>query len=165
MKKKTVGKVATELQQKETGSINVVDQQRSMQEDYMSELLKAVDAGYKIYPNDFFIHVETKSEKLLSNVVRNYFIHRFTCPTPNYDQTVFKYDRSKGQIEYIWTIPDRETAHHLLNNSNDVVQEEKELLFFVMKFANGDLYRLCKKLNNEKDETPELKETNGNSGN
>jgi len=128
----------------------------------MKELLDAVDRGYKKYNGDFYIHVETKVEKLLTNVVRNYFIDRSTCPTPNYDQAVYRYNRSKGQIEYIWSIPDRETAHHLLLHSNEVVQEEQELLNFVVQFANGSLFKLCKLLNNEKDLTPELKETNGN---
>lgn len=154
MNKKTIGQIATDLSQKQTEKISIIDQQRSMQEDYMKELLNAVDRGYKKYTNDFFIHVETKIEKILSNVVRNYFIDRNSCPTPNYDQTVYRYNRSKGQIEYLWTIPDRETAHHLLLHSKEVVQEEKELLNFVVKFANGSLFKLCKQLNNEKDDVP-----------
>jgi hypothetical protein len=161
MTKKTIGKLAVELAEKPAEQVTIIDQQREMQSDYMKDLLDAVDRGYKRYPGDFFIHVETKMERLLTNVIRNYFIDRSTCPTPNYDQTVYRYDRQKGQIDYIWTIPDRETAHHLLNHSNEVVQEEKELLNFVIKFANGDLFKLCKKFNNEKDDSPELKEPNG----
>lgn len=160
--KKTVGKIATELQQQNTEKINIIDQQRQMQKDYMNDLMVAVDRGCNLFDGDFFIHVETKLEKLLSNVIRNYFIPRLTCPTPNYDQTVFRYNRKDGRIEYLWTIPDRETSHHLLDHANEVVQEEKELLNFIAKFANGTLFRMCKKYNNEQDDSPLLKEEHGN---
>ena len=99
---------------------------------------------------------ETKCEPLLPNTYRNYFIDRQTCPTPNYDQAVYRYNRKKEQIEYIWSIPDRETCHHLRINAMHVVPRERELLSFVLKFADGTLFKLCKKLNGEKLETPEL---------
>lgn len=159
--KKTVGKIATELLEKEQPKITVIDQQRKMQEDYMKELLDTVDNGYDKYDGDFFIHVETKTEKLLNNVIRNYFIHRKTCPTPNYDQSVYRYNRQKGIIEYLWTIPDKETCWHLIYNANYVAKEERELLSFVIKYANGNLLKLCKEFNNEKEDSPELKESNG----
>lgn len=152
----TVGKVAYDLLQKEQEQITIIDQQRAMQEDYMKNLLAAVDRGFLQFKDNFFIHVETKKEKLLENVYRNYFIPRKTCPTPNYDQTVFRYNNNKGEIEYIWTIPDRETCHHLKFNAMEVVPEEREILKFVLMFDNGDLFKLCKKLNNEKLETPQL---------
>ncbi len=155
-KKKTIGSIVTELSQKAPESRSPIEIQREMQKEYMRELLQAVDRGFNRYPKDFFIHVETKKEKLLHNTFRNYFIDRQTCPTPNYDQSVYKYDREKGQVEYIWTIPDRETCHHLINNAQYVVKSEQELLDFVIKFANGSLFKLCKKLNGEKLETPEL---------
>ena len=161
MTKKTVGKIATELQEKNTEKISIIDQQREMQKQYMNDLMVAVDRGCQMFDKDFFIHVETKVEKLLTNVVRNYFIPRLSCPTPNYDQSVYRYNRDQGRIEYIWTIPDRDSAHHLLLNSKDVVQEERELLNFVIKFADGTLFKICKKYNNEQDDSPALKETNG----
>ncbi len=156
MKKPTIGKIVTDLSQKTQEKVSIIDQQKAMQEDYMKNLIEAVDRGYKKYRGDFFVHVETKAEKVLANTFRNYFIDRETCPTPNYDQSVFKYNRLAGQIEYIWTIPDRESAHHLKANALEVSPEEKELLHFVLKFADGTLFQLCKKLNGEKLETSEL---------
>ena len=71
----------------------------------MKNLYEAVDRGYLKFKGDFYIHVETKKEKLLENVLRNYFIPRETCPTPNYDQSVFTDHREKGEIQFFWTIP------------------------------------------------------------
>ena len=156
MTKQTLGSIVTDLSQKKSDSHDPIEIQRAVYKDYMKNLTTAVDRGYKKYPGDFFIHVETKAEPLLPNTFRNYFIDKLACPTPNYDQSVFRYNREAGQIEYIWTIPDRETCHHLLEHAHEVAKEERELLGFVVKFNNGSLYRLMKKLNGEKLDTPEL---------
>lgn len=156
MTKPTLGSIVAGLSQKVPESTDPIELQRAMQEDYMKHLMEAVDRGYKRYTTDFFIHVEVKAEKILANTFRHYFIDRVTCPTPNYDQTVFKYNKLDGQIEYIWTIPDRETCHHLIEHALEVVPDERELLSFCIKFANGTLFKLCKKLNGEKLDTPEL---------
>ncbi len=156
MEKPTLGSIVTDLSQKAPESTDPIEIQRAMQETYMKDLLDAVDRGYKKYNGDFFIHVETKAERLLTNTFRNYFIDRFTCPTPNYDQSVFRYNRRLGQVEYIWTIPDRETCHHLKENVLIVAKEEKQLLEFVLMFDSGELFRLCKKFNKEELETPKL---------
>lgn len=156
MTRQTAGKLASDLMLKSPDSTDPIEIQRKMQEEYMKELLDCVDAGYKKYPGNFFIVVETKNEKLLPNVFRNYFINRQTCPTPNYDQSVFRYNREAGQIEYIWTVPSRDASHHLKDNMLIVAKEERDLLNFVLKFDDGTLYKICKKFNNEKDETPEL---------
>lgn len=157
MTKQTVGKIATDLAQRSPETYDPIAIQREMQKDYMKNLLDAVDRGYFKYKTDFFIHVETKKESLLDNVYRNYFIDRLTCPTPNYDQSVFKYNQKASQIEYIWTIPDRETCHHLRMHVLEVVHDERELLNFVLKFDDGTLFKLMKKFNNEEILTPELK--------
>lgn len=154
--KQTVGKIASDLLLKPEAN-TVIDQQREMQKDYMKNLFEAVDRGYKKYYGNFFIHVEKKREPLLENVIRNYFIDRQTCPTPNYDQDIFRYNRQKSSIEYLWSIPDRETCFHLKANALQVVNEEKSLLNFVLQFDDGTLLKICKKLNNEKEDTPELK--------
>src|SRR5579871_836927 len=98
--KKTVGQVSTELSQQapETGS--VVDKAAEMQQDYMKNLIEAVDRGYKDFPGNFYTIVVTKNEKLMSNVFRNYFFNAIACPTPTYDQSVFFYNREAGRIEY-----------------------------------------------------------------
>ncbi len=154
VRQETVGKVARDLQLGDDGyAVNVIDQQRAMTEDYMKNLFESVDRGYKKFEGDFFIHVETKKEKLLENVLRNYFIIRETCPTPNYDQTLFRYHREKGDIQFFWTIPDRGTCFHFKQNALQIADDEKELLRFVLQFDDGTLLKLCKRLNGEQTDT------------
>lgn len=158
--KETVGAKALELLQKEEGPVSVIDQQRAMTEDYNKNLIEAVDRGYTKYKGNFFIHVEKKVEPLLPNVFRCYFIDRQTCPTPNYDQDVYMYNRDVGQIEYLWTIPDRDTCFNLKQNYLQVVEEEKWSLKFVFDFDSGKLLQRCKELNGECEDSTLLKEGN-----
>lgn len=156
MTKRTLGAIVNDLSQKSPDSRDPIEIQRELQKDYMKNLLEAVDRGYKKYPSNFFIHVETKAEPLLPNTFRNYFIDKQCCPTPNYDQSVFRYNREAGQIEYLWTIPDRETCHHFKANAAIIAPEERGLLSFILKFDSGELLRLCKKYNGEEIDTPQL---------
>lgn len=149
-KKETVGKVAHDLMLKQDAPVSAIELERQMQSEYMQYLLDCVDKHYHIFPGDFFIQVITKNEKLLPNVFRNYFAARRSCPTPDYDQTVFRYSKERGVIDHIWTIPCRDACHYLLNNAKEVVAEERESLRFVIQFENGTLAQLCMKLNDEK---------------
>jgi hypothetical protein len=147
--KDTVGKVALELMEREPEITSVIDQQRAMQEDYLQELIDCVHLFRKTCPTDFFVAVLTKSEKLMPNVFRNYFVPRLTCPTPNYDQAVFRYRKESEDIEFIWAIPCREACYYLLENANYIPTDERDLLQFAVSFSDGTLYQLCKHLNNE----------------
>lgn len=153
-KKKTVGQVSVELANKQPETGSVVEKAAEMQADYMKNLLEAVDRGYIDYNQDFFVVVITKNEKLMPNVFRNYFFNSLACPTPTYDQTIFRYDRKEGRIEYIWTIPSKDACLHLLDNAHLVVKEEQDLLRFVQRFADSSLFKLAKKFNNEQEDSP-----------
>ncbi len=151
----TVGKFATDLMAKDDGyQVSVIDQAQENTKEYLKELYAAVDNGIKQFPNsDFYIHVETKKEKLLENVLRNYFIPRKSCPTPNYDQSVFKFINDKGDLVFMWNIPDRGTCFYFKENYAQIPAEEKELLIFIRMFDDGTLLKLAKRLNGEETET------------
>lgn len=148
-KKKTVGAIASELQQKAPETRDPIEIQREVHKDYIDNLKIAVDRGLKTMQHDFFVTVITKKEKLMENVLRNYFAERSTCPTPDHDQTVYKYHHNSGNLEYLWTIPDRQTCEIFLRNADKIVPEEQLLLEFVLNFYNGELMTLCRKLNGE----------------
>lgn len=160
MKKSTIGKLSTDLLLSRPEKISIIDQQRAMQENYINELLIAVDRGQKKYIGDFFVEVQTKKEKLLENVFRNYFIDRKSCPTPNYDQAVYRYNNETQSVEFVWVIPDRDSAFHLKGNALEVAPEERDLLKFVLEFDDGTLFKICKKFNGEKMDSPELEKGN-----
>lgn len=151
--KKTVGAHSLELSQKTPESVDPIELERAMQEDYIKNIGEAVDAGIKQWTTDFYIVVITKNEKLMTNVFRNYFTARQSCPTPEYDQSVFKYKATAGTVEYIWTVPSKDSVIHLIKNSHEVVNAEKELLMMCRKFVDGSLFLLSKKLNGEQDDS------------
>ncbi len=154
--KETVGKVSQELSLKAPESRDPIEIERAMQEDYLKNLIQCVEEHKKICHTDFFVVVITKNEKLMPNVFRNYFGARSTCPTPDYDQSVYRYDKREDRIEYIWTIPTKEVCHYLLQNKNHVVESERQLLGFVQEFALGILYQVAKKFNGEEEKSPLL---------
>lgn len=148
-KKKTVGAHAVDRQQLTPETRDPIEIQRATEQGYINNLIECIKTNQVKYPGDFFVVVISKNEKLLYNVIRCYFFDRSTCPTPDYDQTVFRFNKEKEEAEHIWTIPDKETCLMYLANKDQVVNEEYPLLSNVLRFMNGDLYRLCKKLNKE----------------
>lgn len=156
-KRETVGKYSYDLLQKNPESNDPIELQRSMQEEYFAYLLDCINVNRNIYEKAFFVVVVTKNEKLMPNVFRNYFYARKSCPTPDYDQTVWRYDISADELEYLWTIPSRDTCYHLKMNALEVVKEEKELLKFVLEFSDGTLFKVAKYYNNEQPDSPLLK--------
>ena len=148
-KRETVGKISSDLLQSESPTLSPIELEREAQKEYYNELLTAIQRGKKLYEGDFFIHVATKTEHLMKNVTRNYFIVRSTCPTPFYDQSVFKYNHKDEQLTYIWTVPTRDVCYHLQDNALLVAPEEQGLLQFVLDYFDGTLMKLAKKLNGE----------------
>lgn len=155
MKRETIGKVATDLMAQRTHEVSAIDQMRESLTDYEKNVWECVDRCKKDFPGDFYIVVITKNEKLLPNVFRNFFYGRLSCPTPDYDQTVYKYKRKDDEVVFMWVIPARNACFHLKNNALEVDRQEQELLKFVLAFDDGTLFKLAKELNGEVDiDTP-----------
>lgn len=149
-KKKTVGQASVELKQKEPEKATAIDLQRSMRSNFIKNFEEAQNTGKKEFsPRDFYIVVLTQRERLMDNVFRNKFFTRLSCPTPQYDQVVYKYHFRDDKIEMLWVLPDRETYHMLIQNSLLVPPEQKELLKYVLEDSSGELLIKCKKLNGE----------------
>lgn len=154
MNRPTVGSVATDLLRKQATDTHSADEQMAEQlADYDKSLHECIERCKKEYASDFFVVVLTKRETLLTNVIRNYFYGRLTCPTPDYDQAVYLYRRAEEAVDFVWVVPSRDACHHLKDNAASVVLKERELLNFVLAFADGTLYRLAKKLNGENAES------------
>lgn len=155
-KRRTVGQEAIDIFQKGEKESSPIELQREMQREYYQNLIDCALNNRRKYAGRFFIVVLTKNEKLLPNVFRNFFFARDTCPTPDYDQSVFKYDHREEEIHYLWTVPSQDACIHLMNNALLVVPEERQLLQFVQDFESGALYKIAKKFNKEKEKTPNL---------
>ncbi len=110
----------------------------------------AVEQGLKDYMvGDFYVVVSTKKERLLPNVLRNYFFTRFSCPSPEYDQTVYRYHRADDALEFLWVVPSKDACQHFYNNPLQTSEDERELLEYVLSFLDGTLLNRAKKLNGE----------------
>jgi len=151
MSRDTVGKKSLELLQKTPDSRDPIEIERELHKNYESNIYQCLDEGKKTYNGDFFVVVVTKKEPLMQNVLRNFFMHRKSCPTPDYDQTVYHYDPQKSEAEFLWVIPSRDTCVLFKDNALEVVPEEKELLRFILDFDDGTLYKLAKRFNSEQE--------------
>lgn len=151
---KTVGKLSQELivkQQHDTHSAE--EQMREQLSDYEKSVVECVDTNKKTYPGDFFVSVLTKRERLLTNVMRNYFFARYTCPTPEWDQAVYRYDRDDDAIELLWVIPSWQACEALRRDLLNLTDKERLLANYVLALDDGTLLRLAKQMNGEKQDS------------
>lgn len=152
--RKTIGALSQELLAKEQDTDDAVELQREIQGDsYEVELLAAVDRGKKKYFSDFYVVPINQRFRLLPNVIRTYFIDRISCPTPDYDQAVYKYTRKEDKVEFLWVIPDKHTCEYMHTHALEVDAEQRELLNFVLDFYDGTLLQKARKLNREESQS------------
>lgn len=156
MERDTVGKLSSELIPKAVDNTHTAeDQMREQLADYEKNVWLAVDEGKKKHADDFYVVVLTKKERLMENVLRNYFFTRNSCPTPEWDQTLYKYYRKYDALNYLWTIPDKHTCE-MFKTAKEISSEEMQLAKFVHDFHDGILMKVAKKLNNEQEKSPLL---------
>ena len=148
-KRKKVGEASVELSQKKPESRDPIELQRAMMQEYCDEVIKCAIHGKKYYNKPYYVVVITKKERLMQNVLRSYYFHRGTCPTPDYDQAVYQFDPSHEGFKEIWVIPDRDACEILYHNALQVVPEERQLLEYVLDFASGKLFQKAIELNGE----------------
>lgn len=148
--KKTVGAHSFELQQKDPDTRDPIELEREIHKtDYEKGVIEAIETGRRIYQSPFYVVVLTKKERLMQNVLRHYFIPRQSCPTATWDQVVYKFSVTDEKLDFLWTVPDKETCELFRSNALKIVQEERWLLQFVLDFYDGTLDGHAKKLNGE----------------
>jgi len=151
-KRETVGKIARDLLVKQGKDYRAPTPNEAMSEqlsEYDKNIFECIETNKKKLQSDFYVVVLTKKEKVAKNILRNYFFARLSCPTPNYDQVVYSYDIKKDKVEFLWVVPDRETCKFMIANKTATPKDQWELLFNVLKFADGSLFRQAKSLNGE----------------
>lgn len=156
MTEKTIGAQYLDYVQKAPETTDPIEIQREAHKVYIDEVLKTVDSGKKKYSGDFYVVVETKKERLMEMMIRNFLYHRSTCPTPQYDTSVYRYHRSDDMLEFLWVIPSKDTCELFRDNALQIVKEEKQLLEYVLNFYDGTLFNMAKRLNGELFDSPIL---------
>ena len=149
-KKETVGAASLRLSSKKPETDSPIEQMYENLKDYEENVQECIDTNSKKYRGNFYVVVLTKKERLMQNVIRNFYLARQTCPTPEYDQVVYRYYSGTGSVEFMWVIPSKDTCELYLANRLRVATDELELLNFIIRFDNGSLLELSKKLNKEK---------------
>jgi hypothetical protein len=149
--RESVGKMSLDLQNKymDKEGEDYRDVRHEMTKDYEKKILEVVEDGIRVWDGDFYIVVLSKREKVMKNVLRNYMFHRNSCPTPNYDQIVYKYFKKDSRIDNVWVIPSKNKCAFMLDNMLEVPPEERDLLNFVIDFKEGELGKKCYELNDE----------------
>lgn len=155
-REKTVGKLSQELLNQEPEQATAIDYEREIHKGYADQIMECAERSKSIYNSDFYIVVETKKERLMPNVIRNYIFGRSSCPTPSYDQTVYKYHKKDDNIEFLWVIPSKDTCSLLVNNALNIEESEGDLLNFVLDFNDKTLLKRAKILNGEIEESNKL---------
>lgn len=154
---KTIGQHQFAILSKSHDKINPIELQRDIHQgsnserSYEEEVYDACERGKNDarIEGDFYIVVLFKKERFLTTTVRQYFFYRQSCPTPQYDQTVYRYDRNSDKIEYLWTVPDKETCETLPFDKHLVPKDHQLLVVMTESFNNGDLDKYAMKLNGE----------------
>jgi len=153
LNRETVGKHSLDLSLKEPASRDPIEIEQEMHQEYEKNVLECIERCKKEFMvpvgSWFYIVVLTKREPLMPNVLRHYFFGRRSCPTPDYDQAVYAYDPHQDRIDFLWVIPSRDASKHLIDNALLVAESERDLLRFVLQFADGTLFKISKKLNGE----------------
>lgn len=150
--KTTVGAAALNLAQKTAGEAYApveLQQEIHKGDSGITGLLECVERGKKENDSDFFIVCITKKERLLQNVIRTYYLHRKTCPTPSWDEAVYRYNRKDDSVEFLWVIPDKQTCELMISLPDQIPLDHAQLQSYVVQMYNGDLFERSKRLNGE----------------
>ncbi len=158
-KKPTLGEASLDLQKKTAGEKgpDAIELEREINKgsnskrSYEEEVHTAIRRGLSSdrIVNDFFVQVLFVKHRLLANtMVRKFGFHQ-NCPSSNYDQTLYKYHRNTGQVEFLWTVPNVAACHNLPLIKNFLPKDQSELLSFIEDFKRGELDRRADRLNNQ----------------
>ncbi len=147
---KTFGQQYLEGIATDTGKAPVQEIRNGILSDWDKNVLEVIQKTRKIEPTrHFYVCVTTKREYLLKNVIRNYFESKLACPTPQFEQVVYKVHTNSDQPMLLWVIPNKDACTYLKNNALLVTSEEKPLLEWVLAFGSGKLDQFAQHENGE----------------
>jgi hypothetical protein len=152
-----IGKQYIEAHKKNHGKITVGEVRKEQDQKYLDNLLECAIKGKKHYAKKnydktFYVVVLIRRERIMKKVLRNGFTFRKTCPTPNYDQHVYRFNPKTEELEFLWLVPSPEDCKTLYKNRHLLELKRNQLLPYAIDFIEGRLYRKMKELNGE---TPE----------
>lgn len=144
---KTAGELSLELNES-TDKYELYDIAPEFFKDLKKKLENTIQDGIKSYSSDFYVVIESKRERLMQNVARNYIFHRISCPAPHYDQTVYRYNRDLDDVECLWAIPEKSSVKKIMANPIEYYSRSPEMTQTVLDFMDGTLLKTLYMLDN-----------------
>lgn len=139
MKKKSVYEESQERLAKADGQ-DVYDTTNEINKKYLDEVQECIK-NHSHFNEPFYIVVLYKIEKLMQNVIRRYYVGRLSLPTPSWSQDVWRYNPATGDLEFIWSLPEKSVAMWLVDRPHDIKDEHKQLKNFVVYHLEKKLYK------------------------
>lgn len=100
---------------------------------------------------DFYIVLVPTHERTAEMKPEDFVFVRRSCPTPGYNQNVFKYHKDTGSIEFLWSIPRKAIYWDFYKNRVKYLQNPKlkSRTVFVMMMESGELEKWVARENKE----------------
>ena len=112
--------------------------QRAMQGSTCVHLEECIQRGSKVFDHFYVVYL-LRYEILAPGALRGRFWYRQTRPDPDWDTSLWEYNKADNKLLFHWSLPDKETGLMMLSNPSGVPDHAKELLGFVQKFHKGEL--------------------------
>lgn len=134
----------------ESGKTPVKDIRKGILSEWDENIYELIEKTRKVEPSrHFYVCVTTKREYLVKNTIRNYFESKYACPTPQFEQVVYKINKDSNDPVLLWVIPNKDACIYLKNNAAYVDTIEHELLQYVLDFSVGKLDQIAQIENGE----------------
>ncbi|HUV84175.1 MAG TPA: hypothetical protein VMV86_00615 [Methanosarcinales archaeon] len=145
-----IGKQAIEKASKiNNDTVEVRELSKEMNKDYMTTLIDTALKDKSKYEGNYYVVILTKRERLIKRVLRNLFFTRQSCPTPSYEQTVYKFDPKEESLEFLWIVPSKGICKIMYKQRHAIEIQSDALLPYVIDFYEGKLMRKAMELNKE----------------
>lgn len=113
-------------------------------------VIQTIENGKKEFPHkDFYVDIVWKTKRDESYEIEYVGVAWQACPTPHYNQTVYKYNRAVDDVEILWTLPPEQECLDMYEHRNELDASEWPLLPYVMSFYDGSLFNLVNKKEKE----------------
>ncbi len=107
---------------------DVREYSRVMGRDQMKEVLAYTDSVSKseyFKDKDFYVVMVINADRMLKQPKFQLLPPRFSCPTPVYKQTVWKYHAASHDLEYLWNIPSKQRYEDIIKNMGHYLSDPK----------------------------------------
>lgn len=123
------------------------DYRAELEQEWIDGVERALDRGKKKFDSNFYVQaVNIKRTKEGQKRIAPVFFERESCPTPGYSEVVYKYYASDDRLEFLWSLPESDDCLTYYNNRAQVDPAEYCILEYVIKYYDGELFKLVDRM-------------------